>query len=91
VGTPIVGIPQAPDQVLAATAMCDVGAGVLLHATAATPAEVRTAVERVMHEASFTETAQRVAASFASFDPHARFRAVIDEVTAHGGTATGTI
>jgi UDP:flavonoid glycosyltransferase YjiC (YdhE family) len=81
-GTPIVGIPQVSDQVLAATAMCDAGAGVLLHATAATPAEVRAAVERVMNEASFTQTAQRVAASFAGFDPHSRFRVVIDEVTA---------
>jgi hypothetical protein len=32
----------------------------------------------------------RAAASFASFDPHARFRAVIEEVTAHGA-ANGTI
>jgi hypothetical protein len=28
---------------------------------------------------------------FARFDPHARFRAVVDEVTAHGGTTEGTI
>ena len=33
---------------------------------------------------SFTQSAQRAAASFASFDPHARFRAVVDEVTADG-------
>jgi len=64
--------------------MCDAGAGVLLRALTVTPAEVRAAVERVMREESFTEAAQRVAASFAGFDPHARFRAVIDEVTAHG-------
>jgi UDP:flavonoid glycosyltransferase YjiC (YdhE family) len=64
---------------------------VLLRASTVTPAEVRAAVERVMREESFTQTAQRVAASFAGFDPHARFRAVIDEVTAHGGTANGTI
>jgi hypothetical protein len=32
-----------------------------------------------------------VAASFAGFDPRCRFRAVIDEITAHGGTANGTI
>jgi hypothetical protein len=40
--------------------------------------EVRNAREH------FTQEAQRVAASFASFDPHARFLAVIDEVTADG-------
>jgi UDP:flavonoid glycosyltransferase YjiC (YdhE family) len=90
-GTPIVAIPSNADQLFAATAMCDVGVGVLLRASTVTPAKVRTAVERVMREESFTQAAQRVAASFAGFDPHARFRAVIDEVTAHGGTANGTI
>ncbi len=90
-GTPIVAIPSNADQLFAATAMCDVGVGVLLRASTVTPSKVRTAVERVMREESFTQTAQRVTASFAGFDPHARFRAVIDEVTAHGGTANGTI
>jgi len=82
-GTPIVGIPSNIDQLLAATAMRDAGAGVFLRAATVTPAKVRNAVERVMRDESFTETAQRVAASFASFDPHAHFRAVIDEVIAH--------
>jgi UDP:flavonoid glycosyltransferase YjiC (YdhE family) len=72
-------------------AMCDVGVGEFLRASTVTRAGIRAAVERVMHEESFTRTAHRVAASFAGFDPHARFRAVIDEVTAHGGTANGTI
>jgi UDP:flavonoid glycosyltransferase YjiC (YdhE family) len=84
-GTPIVGIPSNVDQLLAAIAMHDAGAGVLLRAATVTPAKVRAAVERVMREEHFTQAAQRVAASFASFDPHARFRAVIDEVTAGGG------
>ena len=90
-GTPVVGIPSNIDQLLAATAMCDAGAGVLLRALTVTPAQVRAAVERVMCDESFEPAAQRVAASFAGFDPHARFRAVIDEVTAHGGTANGTV
>jgi len=89
-GTPIVGITCNIDQLLSAAAMRDVGVGEFLRSTA-TPAEIRAAVERVMREQRFTQTAQRVAASFAGFDPHARFRAVIDEVTAHGGTANGTI
>ncbi len=89
-GTPIVGIPEGPDQVLAATAIRDAGAGVFLRAAKVTPAKLRAAVERVMHEEHFTQAAQRVAASFARFDPHARFHAVIDEVIAHG-TANGTI
>jgi len=90
-GTPIVGIPWNLDQLLSAIAMRDAGAGVFLRTATVTSAKIRATVERVMREESFTQTAQRVAASFASFDPHARFRAVIDEVTAHGGTANGTI
>jgi len=42
-----------------------------------------------MSEESFTQAAQRASASFASFDPHARFRAVIDEAIAYGSTANG--
>jgi UDP:flavonoid glycosyltransferase YjiC (YdhE family) len=88
-GTPIVGIPQGPDQVLAATAIRDSGAGVFLRAAKVTPAKLRAVIECVIREERFTQAAQRVAESFASFDPHARFRAVIDEVTAHNATANG--
>ena len=80
-----------PDQYLAAVAMRDAGAGLLLRASTVTQAQVRTAVECVMREERFTQAAQRMAESFAGFDPHARFRAVVDEVTAHNATANGTI
>jgi UDP:flavonoid glycosyltransferase YjiC (YdhE family) len=80
-GTPVVCIPSNIDQLLAATAMRDAGAGVFLRAAKATSAKVRSAVERLTREEGFTQAAQRVAASFAGFDPHARFRAVVDEVT----------
>jgi UDP:flavonoid glycosyltransferase YjiC (YdhE family) len=90
-GTPIVSVPLNPDQCLSAIAMRDAGAGLLLRVSTVTPAQIRDAVERVMREERFTEAAQRVATSFASFDPHARFSAVIDEVTAHGATASETI
>jgi UDP:flavonoid glycosyltransferase YjiC (YdhE family) len=88
-GAPVVCIPSNIDQLLAATAMCDAGAGLSLRAATTTPAEIRNAVERVMREEIYTQAAQRVAASFAGFDPHARFRAVIDEVTAHGDRDVG--
>ncbi len=90
-GTPIVSFSLSPDQLLASIAMRDAGAGVFLRTATVTPEKVCAAVERVMREESFTQTAQRVAASFAGFDPHARFRAVIDEAIAHGGTTEGTI
>ena len=90
-GTPMVGIPSNIDQLLAATAMRDAGAGLFLRAATVTSAKVRTAVEQVMHEERFTQAAQRVAESFTAFDPHARFRAVIDEVIAQGGSANWPI
>lgn len=83
--------PVRPDQLLAAAAIRHAGAGLLLGAAKVTAAKVRATVERVMREESFTEAAQRVAESFAGFDPHARFRAVVDEVIAHSATANGAI
>ena len=83
-GTPVVGIPPSIDALLSAIAIRDAGAGLFLRAAKVTAAQIRAAVERVMREESFTQAAQRAAASFASFDPHARLRAVIDEVISHG-------
>ncbi|MGZ4920513.1 MAG: glycosyltransferase [Halobacteriota archaeon] len=80
-GTPIVGIPANLDQLLATVAMREVGAAALLRPSFATAAKIRSAVERVMRDERFTQAAQRVAASFAGFDPHARFRAVVDGIT----------
>jgi UDP:flavonoid glycosyltransferase YjiC (YdhE family) len=85
-GTPIVGIPSNIDSLLSAIAIRDAGAGLFIRAMTVTPAEIRAALERVIHEESFTQIAQRAAASFARFDPHAHFRAVIDEVIARGDT-----
>lgn len=88
-GTPTVSTPATADQVMAARFVRDAGAGVLLSdSSKVTAAEIRTAVERVMRDESFTQAARRVAISFARFDPHALFRAVIDKVTESGGTAT---
>jgi UDP:flavonoid glycosyltransferase YjiC (YdhE family) len=90
-GTPIVGIPSNIDSLLSAIALRDVGVGEFVRAVMVTTTKVRAAVERVMRDESFTQAAQRVSASFARFDPHARFRAVIEEVTTHGGTANETV
>jgi hypothetical protein len=67
------------------------GRGAVPRTATVTSAKVRAAVERVIREASFTQTARRVAASFAGFDPHARFHAVIEEVISRAGTANETI
>ena len=88
-GTPIVGIPSNLDQLLAATAIRDTGAGLFLRAATVTATKVRAAVERVMREESFTQAAQRAAASFAGFDSCARFRRLIDEITVQAARRTG--
>jgi UDP:flavonoid glycosyltransferase YjiC (YdhE family) len=79
-GTSTVSTPFTADQVMAARFVRDAGAAVLLpNSSKVTAAEIRTAVERVMRDASFAQAAQRMAASFAGFDPHARFQAFIDQ------------
>ncbi|MGZ4852363.1 MAG: glycosyltransferase [Halobacteriota archaeon] len=88
-GTPVFGIPSNPDQILAATAIHDAGAGLFLRASTVTPAKIRAAVGHVMNEEHFRQTTQRVAASFARIDPHARFRAVVEDVVALGSTVNG--
>jgi UDP:flavonoid glycosyltransferase YjiC (YdhE family) len=90
-GAPIVGIPSNLDQLLAAIARRDAGVGLFIRAATVSPANVRAAVERVMREESFAQAAHRVAASSASFDPHARFQAFIDQVTVLGRAADDAI
>ncbi len=79
-GTPIVGIPFNLDAYLAMTAMRDAGAGVLVRSGTITAREVRAAVDRAMNDSAMRSTAKKVAASFARWDPHARFASVLDDV-----------
>lgn len=77
-GTPIVGIPSNLDQFLAMTAIRDAGAGVMVRASTATAAEVRNAVLEAM---KLRDRARELAASFATYNPRARFGAVLEELT----------
>lgn len=83
-GAPVVGIPSNLDQFLAMTAVRDAGAGLLLRAGTLSSDAVSEAVRRVLAEADFKERAVALAQSFARHDVHARFRAVVDEVTRAG-------
>lgn len=83
-GTPVVGIPSHLDQFMAMTAVSGAGAGILLRASTATPDAVCDAVKRVLSDVSFKERAVALARSFARFDVHARFRAVVDDLTLAG-------
>ena len=80
-GAPVVGIPSNLDQFLAMTAIRDAGAGLMLRASTVASNAVREAVLRVLSESSFKERAVELGRSFARHDVHARFRAVVDELT----------
>ncbi|MBS0658980.1 MAG: glycosyl transferase family 1 [Verrucomicrobia bacterium] len=80
-GTPVVGIPSNLDQFLAMTAIRDAGAGVQLRASTVTADAVRESVARVLREPTFHRRARELALSFSRHDVHARFRAVVDELT----------
>lgn len=86
-GAPVVGIPSNLDQFLSMTAFRDAGAGLLLRASTLTSDAVCEAVRRVLAEVTFKERAVALAESFARHDVHARFRAVVDDLTL---TGTGT-
>lgn len=86
-GKPIVGIPSNLDAFLAMTAMRDAQLGLMLRASTVTPGEVRDAVVRVLREPHFAAAAARAAASFKQYDPHARLRAVIEDVAARPSAA----
>ncbi|MBK5306913.1 MAG: glycosyltransferase family 1 protein [Frankiaceae bacterium] len=65
-GLPQLCLPQGADQFLNAAAITRAGAGLELRPDAATPDAIRTAVERLLTDASFRTAAGRIAASIAS-------------------------
>jgi len=83
-GAPVVGIPSNLDQFLAMTAVRDAGAGLLLRASTVSSDKICEAVGRVLSETSFKERAVALSHCFAGHDVHARFRAVVDDLTAAG-------
>jgi UDP:flavonoid glycosyltransferase YjiC (YdhE family) len=88
-GAPVVGIPSNLDQFLSMTAVRDAGAGLLLRASTVSSDAVCEAVRRVLSEDTFKERAMALAHSFSRHDVHARFRAVVDDLSP-AGTGTDT-
>jgi len=78
-GTPVVGLPSNFDQYLAMTAIETAGAGVLVKARCLDDAAVIDAVERVLHDESFTHAARSIADRFTTFDSGSRFRNYLAE------------
>jgi UDP:flavonoid glycosyltransferase YjiC (YdhE family) len=84
VGTPVLGLAENLDQHLNMRAIVERGAGLLVRSEHARPLAIRSAVERLMGESSFRSVANNLAKTFARYDAHARFQAVLDEVIASG-------
>lgn len=79
-GTPVVGLPSNLDACLAMTSIEEYGAGIMLRASTATSDQLRAAIVRAMDERAMRARATQLAASFARFDPHARFAEALDAV-----------
>jgi UDP:flavonoid glycosyltransferase YjiC (YdhE family) len=84
VGTPVLGLAENLDQHLNMRSIVERGAGLLVRSEHARPRAIRAAVERLLGEPSFRSVARDLAETFARYDPHARFRAVLDEVIPAG-------
>ena len=75
-GRPVVGLPWNLDQYLAMSAMEAAGAGALLRATTAQPAQVRERVVAAL-EGAHVAGVQRLQAAMHAHDSAARFRALV--------------
>jgi UDP:flavonoid glycosyltransferase YjiC (YdhE family) len=76
-GRPVLGVAFNLDQYLATQAIVRAGAGLLVRAGAATVDHVRTALARLLGEATFAERARAVAAELGRWDARANFRAFV--------------
>lgn len=77
-GTPVVGLPGNLDQYLAMTAIERAQAGVLVRSGTATVAEVRSAVERGLHDAALRAGARRLAEAMRTQDSGAEFLGALE-------------
>ncbi len=84
VGTPVLGLAANLDQHLNMVGVVGTGAGLLVRSEHARPPAIRSAAQRILADPSFRSAAAGLAAIFARYDAHARFRAVLDEVIRSG-------
>ena len=81
-GRPALIIPDGKDQPDNAQKVAEIGAGLRLNRRAATPARLRAAVTRLLHEHHFHAAAQQMAQKLAVYDPIPASVAVIERVLA---------
>jgi UDP:flavonoid glycosyltransferase YjiC (YdhE family) len=77
-GKPILGVCSNMDQMLMMREVQAAGAGILLRADSINPENVRNSIQRLLAEASFRTTAQKLATEFDLYDAPKRFREWID-------------
>jgi UDP:flavonoid glycosyltransferase YjiC (YdhE family) len=87
-GKPVLGIPSNMDQHLTMHYIERAGAGCSLRAEWATPGRIRAAVAAMLSDTVLRTAALRVARDFAAYDAPARFRALLDTLTARSVPAS---
>ena len=81
-GRPALIIPDGKDQPDNAQKVAEIGAGLRLNPRVATPARLRAAVMRLLHEPHFCAAAQRMAQKLAAYDPIPKSVAIVERVLA---------
>jgi UDP:flavonoid glycosyltransferase YjiC (YdhE family) len=81
-GTPVLGLVSNMDQHLNMGAVVRKGAGELLRAGSATIHSIRTTVERMFVQTTYSEAASGLAESFSRWHAPTRFQAILSEVLA---------
>jgi UDP:flavonoid glycosyltransferase YjiC (YdhE family) len=79
-GTPVLGLVSNMDQHLNMGAVASHGAGELLRAESATVSSLRATVDRMLGATRYSETAARMAGSFADWHAPTRFQAILGQV-----------
>ena len=88
-GKPVLGICSNLDQYLNMQAVEAAGAGISLRAGKTTPGAVRSAVERLLGDATYLEAAGRLAEHYRGYDAATRFSDIVAGVLEPDGNSAG--
>jgi UDP:flavonoid glycosyltransferase YjiC (YdhE family) len=79
-GTPVLGIPANADQQLSTAVLTESGAGLGVRVEEASPRRLLRALERLLNEPQFRESAQKWSAIYRRYDSRTLFRQFLDQV-----------
>lgn len=83
-GVPVLGLASNMDQHLNMSQIEQCNAGILLRSEYATPKTIRAAVERILGDSNFSESAREMSRRFSAFLASERFRPILDDVLVLG-------